>query len=326
MKISQFGKKLTTRSGILQLMDDLGRPLPEDIPSYQLGGGNPARIEAVEQAYRIEMQAIIHGGEQFEELISKYDAPQGRISFIHAIVDYFSATYGWDITTENVCITNGSQSAFFYMFNLLSGTHSLNAKNTYKKTILFPLMPEYIGYADQGLEKNCMVSVPARCEYYDDHTMKYFIDFNAVEDYLLNCTTSGKNGEVGALCVSRPTNPSGNVLTDVEIEKLSKLAQRFDIPLLIDNAYGLPFPNIIFTENAKPIWNKNIVLSMSLSKIGLPAFRTGIIIAKKEIVEALSNINAIVSLASGSVGQALAERLIKNGELVTLAKNAVQPF
>ena len=65
---------------------------------------------------------------------------------------------------------------------------------------------------------------------------------------------------------------------------------------------------------------------MSLSKIGLPSLRTGIIIAKKEIVTALSNLNAIAALASGSVGQAIALPLIKSGELITAAKNIVRPF
>ena len=44
----------------------------------------------------------------------------------------------------------------------------------------------------------------------------------------------------------------------------------YDIPLFIDNAYGLPWPNIIFTEEATPYWDSNVILSMSLSKIGLP--------------------------------------------------------
>ena len=44
------------------------------------------------------------------------------------------------------------------------------------------------------------------------------------------------------ICVSRPTNPTGNVITDEELMKLDLLAQQRDIPLVIDNAYGVPFP------------------------------------------------------------------------------------
>ena len=42
--------------------------------------------------------------------------------------------------------------------------------------------------------------------------------------------------DVGALCVSRPTNPTGNVLTDAELEQLRQLAAEHNVPLLIDGA------------------------------------------------------------------------------------------
>ena len=131
---SDFGKKLTGESGILTLMDDLGSPVPLGTKLYPLGG-------------------ILSDGRSFEDLIGKYDGPQGRISFIDAVVDFFRTNYGWNIGRENVCVTNGSQSACFYLFNLLAGT-STSQKKSGRKKILLPLSPEYIGYADQGIEKD----------------------------------------------------------------------------------------------------------------------------------------------------------------------------
>jgi valine--pyruvate aminotransferase len=46
------------------------------------------------------------------------------------------------------------------------------------------------------------------------------------------------------ICVSRPTNPTGNVITDEELIKLDALANQHGIPLVIDNAYGVPFPGL----------------------------------------------------------------------------------
>lgn len=43
------------------------------------------------------------------------------------------------------------------------------------------------------------------------------------------------------ICVSWPTNPTGNVITDEELLKLDALANQHGIPLVIDNAYGVPF-------------------------------------------------------------------------------------
>ena len=44
MEFTDFGTKLSSHSGILQLMDDIGRPLPAGIKARPLGGGNPARV------------------------------------------------------------------------------------------------------------------------------------------------------------------------------------------------------------------------------------------------------------------------------------------
>ena len=318
MKFSSFGKKLTGDSGILQLMDDLGRPLPEGVTPYMLGGGNPARIPEIENVYRREMEKLLSWGDAFEDAISHYDAPQGRVMFIDALVNFFRREYGWDIGPENVAITNGSQTAFFYLFNLFSGT------NPERRTILFPLVPEYIGYADQGIDADTFVTLPARIENDGTHYFKYHLDIPLVKEYLAS------HREVGAICVSRPTNPTGNVLTNGEIAELAGLAAQYDIPLMVDNAYGMPFPNIIFPDRiegtAAPYWDRHTILSMSLSKIGLPSLRTGIVIAEKQVVTALSALNSIVALTSGSLGQILSEGLVRTGEIKKMADNAVQPF
>lgn len=315
MEFSDFGTKLSSHSGILQLMDDIARPLPDGVKCRPLGGGNPARVPQVEKAYREEMEKILSSGEDFENLLAHYDSPQGRVSFLEMAASFFRKKYGWPVTAENLALTNGSQSAMFYLFNLFSGTTGGR-----KKTVLFPLMPEYIGYADQGIEEGTFVSIPSKFHTFDDRTFKYDLDVEAVSKYL------DEHDEVGAMAVSRPTNPSGNVLTDAEIKALCELAHKHSIPLIIDNAYGLPFPDIIFTDDAQPVWNEDIILSMSLSKIGLPSIRTGIVIARPEIAKAVGNINAIAALATGSFGPALAHDLLESGRLVELASTVVRPF
>ena len=86
----------------------------------------------------------------------------------------------------------------------------------------------------------------------------------------------------------------------LKTDSIRRLADDNDIPLIIDNAYGTPFPHIIFTD-AKPCFNEHTIVCMSLSKLGLPAARTGIVIAHESIVEALSATNAIIGLAPGGL-------------------------
>ena len=179
---SDFGKKLTGESGILQLMEDLGAPLPKGKKICALGGGNPAQIPELEKMYRAEMELIMKDDRAFEDLIGKYDGPQGKNAFINSVATFFSKNLGWNVKPENIAVCNGSQSACFYLFNLLSGTFTSPDGKKTKKKILFPLVPEYVGYADQGIENETFESIPSRFEEYSDNTFKYFVDFEKLED------------------------------------------------------------------------------------------------------------------------------------------------
>ncbi len=311
MKFSNFGQKFTHRSGILQLMDDLGQAMSGNSDMLMLGGGNPGHIPEVQAVFRQRMEQILEQPDTFEKLIGNYDPPQGDQAFLIALADLLRETFDWDITSENMALTLGSQSSFFVLFNLFAGEFP----NGKKKKILFPLAPEYIGYSDLGLSDDFFIAQRPSIEHIDDHTFKYHVDFEALKI----------TDETGAICVSRPTNPTGNVLTDEEIQHLVSLSEQHQIPLIIDNAYGLPFPNIIFTD-AEPVWCDHTILCMSLSKLGLPGTRTGIVIANPEIINAITGYNAIFNLATSGLGSQLAIEMVKTGEIISLSKDLITPY
>lgn len=308
MQFSKFGEKFNQYSGITQLMDDLNDGLRTP-GAIMLGGGNPAAIPAMLDYFHQASADMLSSGELLAAL-ANYDGPQGKDLFIKSLAKLLQETYGWDISEKNISLTNGSQSGFFYLFNLFAGQQP---DGSHKK-ILLPLAPEYIGYGDAGIDEDIFVSYRPEIEMLDNGLFKYHVDFEklTVDD------------SVAAICASRPTNPTGNVLTEEEIHKLDKLARANNIPLIIDNAYGVPFPNIIF-EEIEPFWNDNTILCMSLSKLGLPGVRCGIVIASETITQALTNMNGIISLAPGSIGPAIANHMIENGDLLRLSSEVIKP-
>ena len=326
MQFSKFGEKFTKNSGILQLMDDLGNALNSEQPINMLGGGNPARIDTVNQTYWAVFKTLAEGdmGSMAIENIGNYSTPQGDAKFIAALVDFFNRHYDWGLTTDNIALTNGSQNAFFYLFNLFGGQFDDQAQGSIDKKILLPLAPEYVGYADAHVDGQHFIAVPPSIEFVqhqgEDGFFKYRVDFDTLENL-----AELHNGEIGAICCSRPTNPTGNVLTDDEMARLEAIAKRFDIPLIIDNAYGMPFPNIIYSQ-ATLNWNEQIILCFSLSKIGLPGVRTGIVVANPQVVKAISSLNAIVNLAPTRFGAAIATPLLQDDRLKDLSDNHIRPF
>jgi valine--pyruvate aminotransferase len=311
---STTGSRLAARSGILDLMDDLGRAMTTDPDMRMLGGGNPAHIPAVDAVWRRRMEELMGNGDALERMLGNYDPPRGNPHFIKALAGCLNDALAWNVAPENVAVTAGGQTAFFYLFNLLAGAMPDGSR----RKILLPLVPEYIGYANQGVEPDLFIGCPALIEELPEHEFKYRVDFAAVEKVL-------QEENIGAICASRPTNPTGNVLTDDEIAHLSRLAQGAGIPLIIDNAYGLPFPGAIFTE-ASPVWADHIILTLSLSKLGLPGTRTGIVIARAEITEAVAAMTSVTGLSNTNTGQQIVLPLLENGEILRLSREVIRPF
>ena len=311
MKLSQFGTKFCAPTGIVELMDDLGTALNENPDMIFMGGGNPGRIPEAEAIFKARLETVLADPAQLHSLMGIYQSPQGDKVFREQIAGLLKKEFGWDLSERNIAISNGSQSAFFILYNMLAGAMPDGSS----RSIHLPLAPEYIGYGDIGLTRDFFTATRPEIELMDNNLFKYHVDFSKLE----------VTEQTGALCVSRPTNPTGNVLTDREIEHLDEIALAADIPLIIDGAYGLPFPGIIFND-AKPHWNDNTILVLSLSKLGLPGVRTGIIVAREDIVQGYSNANTVVNLACGNLGPTIARELFSSGEILTLSNNLVKPF
>lgn len=293
-------------------MDDLGHALTQGEGRVRmLGGGQPAHIPEMDALWRQRMEEVMAQPGALEHMLGNYEPPVGNLGFREAVAGLFHREFGWKIGPKNIGITMGGQTAFFLLFNSLAGRFS----DGRRKKILLPLVPEYIGYASQSIGGDLFRAAKPRIEVTGPHEFKYRVDFEHLE----------VADDVAAICVSRPTNPTGNVLTDNEIAKLAALAEQHGIPLIIDNAYGAPFPNIIFTE-ATPVWNENIILTLSLSKIGLPGTRTGIVVAREDVIRSISSMTSIVGLSNANTGQTLMQPLVENGEVLRLSNEVVQPF
>lgn len=310
LNLSRFGKRVISKRGIYHLMDDMGRAMESRSSVCMLGGGNPAPIPEVNEIWLNKIKSLSLSCDFVDSLI-RYETPQGMTEYIDTLCGYFNSLYQWDLEPENIAITPGSQSAFFILFNLFGGT----GEDGIKRKILFPLSPEYIGYADQSFEEDVFIGCRGKIIEKEKPFFKYHVDFEAISDF----------SDIGAYCLSCPTNPTGNVVSTAELTHLTSLAEKKGIPLFLDSAYGEPFPGIVFSST---VWHRkeNMVLGFSLSKLGLPSARVGIIVAAKEVIRAMTAGNAVISLANGAIGQLLTREMFLSGEITQICRTVIQPY
>ncbi|TGM90714.1 pyridoxal phosphate-dependent aminotransferase [Leptospira licerasiae] len=305
---SKFGAKFRNQTGIGQLMEDLGNLSPG---VSMLGGGSPALIPEVEEVWRKILSRFSELG-SWNSILGKYETPTGKEETLEILASLLSSETGTSISKNQIAITNGSQNAFYLLLNFYSGRFE---DGSFKK-IFLPVMPEYIGYLDQPIEPDSFSYSLGKEVTTSEDGFRYELDPSSFDNI---------KEDLGCVVLSRPTNPTGRVAKKDELERILKFAKSKRIPFLLDNAYGFPFPGIVFSDE-KLFHSKGMIQSFSFSKIGLPGVRTGFVLGDPEIIKALNKANAVLNLAGGNLGQYIALEFVRSGEWLRLSRDIVKPY
>lgn len=275
-----------------------------------LSAGNPVILPEVEQLWR-DCTADLLASSDYGEVVCRYGSSQGYEPFIAAVLNDFNQRYGLSLTEQNILITPGSQSLYFYAANAFGGYTPAGDL----KDIVLPLSPDYTGYGGVSLFPEALRAYrPAIDISTTPHHFKYRPDFSQLEI----------TDNTGFVLFSRPCNPTGNVLTDDEVHRIADLADAHDVPVFVDSAYAPPYPALNFTEMT-PIFRKNMVHCISLSKAGLPGERIGIALGDAAIIQVLQSFQTNLCIHSSRYGQAIAARAIASGALAQIAETVIRP-
>jgi valine--pyruvate aminotransferase len=311
--LTRIGMQMSALTGVRAIMKDIIETLRagQGRTFINLSAGNPVILPEVEQLWRDCTLDLLNSPE-YGEVVCRYGASQGYEPLVEAIMADFNQRYDLSLNSRQVLITPGSQSLYFLAANAFGGMNEQGQR----QNIVLPLSPDYTGYGGVSLDAQALVAFKPTLEIDEAaHHFKYRPDFSQLKI----------DDSTGCVIFSRPCNPTGNVLSDLEVEKIAELAAAFDVPVLIDSAYGPPFPSLNFTD-MKPLIGGNVLHCMSLSKAGLPGERIGIAIGDERLIQVLEAFQTNVCIHSGRYGQAIAARAIRSGALATLSETVIRPF
>ena len=313
LALTQFGDRMSHLSGVRAIMKDIIETLRSDSGRefINLSAGNPVILPEVEQLWR-DCTATLLSSPEYGEVVCRYGSSQGYQPLIEAVVADFNQRYGLSLSDRNILITPGSQSLYFLAANTMGGYTS----DGRLKQILLPLSPDYTGYGGVTLIPEALKAYQPAIEFSaTPHRFKYRPDFSQLE----------VSQDTGFVLFSRPCNPTGNVLSDEEVEKIVAIAAAQDVPVFIDSAYAPPYPCLNFTEMT-PIFHSNVVHCLSLSKAGLPGERVGIAIGDEAVIQVLEAFQTNLCLHSSRYGQAIAAQAIRSGKLAELSLRVIRPY
>lgn len=313
MNLSKVGIAMTHLTGVRAIMKDIEETLRkggESIKFYNFGAGNPVILPEVEQLWK-ECTEKLMATSEYSDVVGKHGSSRGYEPLIDAIVKDFNNKYNLKLTEQNILITLGSQSLYFYAANMFGGYTS----NGTLKKIALPLSPDYTGYGGISFTEESLVACKPIIEFLSNNRFKYHPDLNNLSI----------NEDTGMVLFSRPSNPTGNVLSEEEVHQITEKAALHDVPVFVDSAYGPPYPGLNFKE-IELVFKKNIIHCMSLSKVGLPGERIGIAIGDKEVIKALETCQEKVLNYSSQYGQAIATHAINSGKLEKISNEVIRPY
>jgi aspartate/methionine/tyrosine aminotransferase len=221
-----------------------------------------------------------------EECSWSYSAIPGSIELRRAIAGYVDA--GIDPESE-LCVTAGSEEALYAVMQAWVGDGD---------EVLLP-DPGFVAYpALATLAGGVPVAYPLDP---DD----WSIDLDVVKELLSPRTR--------LMIVNSPSNPTGGVVPEEQLNELVALAEERDFLLLSDEVYR----EIHYGEQPSSLAGarKNVIVVTSLSKShGLTGLRIGWIVASPEVMELTRKAHHYLTTCASTYAQKLAELILGEAE------------
>lgn len=204
-----------------------------------------------------------------------YTSSYGITELRSAIATKHNTFHLLDIKEENVLISTGATGAFY----------------STAKALLHPgdeviVFEPYYGYHVSTLQ-----SLGCKVKYITTTPPEYSINFDKLENLISKKTK--------AILICNPSNPSGKVYTEAELENLGCLVKQYNLILFSDEMYEhFIYDDASFTSALSiPSLNERVVVVSGFSKIySVTGWRIGYAITSAKIIEAASHINDLIYL------------------------------
>jgi len=285
-------RKLSRRSQSLSpfhVMDILARA-----KTLSAQGKTIYHLEIGEPDFATAQPIIDAGIEALKQQKTHYTPALGLPELRHAIAEYYDRKFSLSIDSRRIIVTPGASGALqLAMLCLLdAGDNVLLADPGYpcNRNIAQVLAAEAI-------------AIPVSAENY------YQLDAQSVAQHW--------NSRTRAAMVATPSNPTGTVLPKAQLAALSKLVERKQGRLIVDEIYqGLVYENEDYT--ALEISDECFVINSFSKYFGMTGWRIGWMVVPEYYVDAIDRIAQNIFLAPPTISQYAALTALKKETQIIL--------
>ena len=206
-----------------------------------------------------------------------YTPAIGLTALREKIAEYYQSKYNVSVSPGRIIITPGTSGAFMVVFALLTDSER-------RLLLSDPSYPCYKNFA------------------YFLETEPIFVDIDKDLDYQISPEAIKSHDNVGAVVVSSPANPTGNIYSKKTLTELTALAEERGFKFISDEIYhGLVYDK---KEHTALEFSDNAIVINSFSKyFCMPGFRVGWMILPEDLVRRAEIIVQNIFIAANTPAQ-----------------------
>ena len=280
MSISHLARSIVD-SPTLRLNEQARLLREKGQPVIHLGIGEPKN--------KAPITAILGAAAKLNTGDVKYTPTDGLPSLKKAIVKYMEENYDRMVAPENILVTTGAkQSLYNILFSII---------NPQDEVII--LAPYWVSYPEMV---KMVYGVPVIVTPEDGSV------YPRLED-----VQEAVSGYTKAIVLNSPNNPSGAVYPASFIAEIVDFCESKGIHLIMDDIYHrLVFDGITappgYRFTTKDIENTKLIVVNGVSKLyGMTGFRIGWVVANRNLVEVMTNVQAQTTSCPSVILQSAAE-------------------
>jgi len=263
--------------------------LNEEAQKLRDKGEDVVHLGAGEPKNKAPISAILSAAARLNTGDIKYTPTDGIMSLKKAVIRYTEENYDRMVGPENVIVSQGAKQA---LFNLL-----YTILNPQDEVIV--LAPYWVSYPEMI---RMVLGIPVIVTPEDGR----FIP--TMKDIL-----PAVSGNTKAIIVNSPNNPSGAIYPESLVAELVEFCEKKNIHLIMDDIYhklvfdGKKTPNAL-KYTSRDIESTRVIIINGISKLyGMTGFRIGWLVASKQIVSVMTNVQAQTASCTSVLLQAAAE-------------------
>ncbi len=280
MSVSKLAMSIA-ESPTLKLNEEAAKLRERGEAVVHLGAGEPKN--------KAPISAILSAAGRLNTGDLKYTPADGISSLKKAIVRYTEENYDKIVSSDNIIVSQGAKQA---LFNLL-----YTLVNPQDEVIV--LAPYWVSYPEMI---KMVYGVPVIVSAEDG---KFLPSIKDIEEAISSYTR--------AIIVNSPNNPSGAIYPPELVQQIVELGEKKGIYVIMDDIYHkLVFDGKTCTSaykfTKKDIESTKVIVINGISKLyGMTGFRIGWVVAPKQIVEVMTNVQSQTASCTSVLLQAAAE-------------------